>query len=188
MYYYLLSPQDFVLLKSDYISIAKMGLTIIDVLWHIKRHSFSSYFRYFTLVYFRLNPAEILFLKNYEQVMKPIAQALNIQHAETNHSNAYMGYLAPTISILREKLSKKLFITGVKHLVQPLLDGINKRLDRSWKTRRVLLLLFFAIYLSKIGQQIITLLRKVIITKFDCLTIFLFKHSHVFTVLLDWEY
>ena len=67
----------------------------------------------------------ILFLKDYAEVMKPVAQALNILQGETNHSNAYMGYLAPTVTILRDKLSKKLDIPATKPLVQVLLDGID---------------------------------------------------------------
>ena len=56
---------------------------------------------------FRLKPGEIQFLKDYAQVMRPMAQALNILQGEYNHSNAYMGYLEPTIASLKEKLHKK---------------------------------------------------------------------------------
>ena len=88
--------------------------------------------------YFRLKPAEILFLKDYEQVMKPVAQALNILQGETNHSNAYMGYLAPTITILRDKLSKKLDIPAMKPLVQALLNGINRRIETILDDRKII--------------------------------------------------
>ena len=56
---------------------------------------------------YRLKPGEIQFLKDCAQVMKHMAQALNILQGECNHSNAYMGYLAPTIALLKEKLHKK---------------------------------------------------------------------------------
>ena len=41
------------------------------------------------------------FLEQYVFVMKPMAAALNILQSETN---AYMGWLLPTIYILEEKL------------------------------------------------------------------------------------
>ncbi|CAB4044215.1 zinc finger BED domain-containing 1 [Paramuricea clavata] len=69
--------------------------------------------------------------------MKPVAQALNILQGETNHSNAYMGYLAPTITILRDKLSKKLDIPVTKPLVQELLNGIDKRFDSILNDKKI---------------------------------------------------
>ena len=60
-------------------------------------------------------------MKDYAQVMKPMAQALNILQGECNHSNAYMGYLAPIIALLKEKLYKKNAISTVKPLVKALL-------------------------------------------------------------------
>lgn len=86
----------------------------------------------------RLKPAEILFLKDYAQVMKPVAQALNVLQGETNHSNAYMGYLAPTITILRDKLSKKLDIPAMKPLCQALLNGIDTRFELILKDEKVI--------------------------------------------------
>ena len=66
-----------------------------------------------------------MFLNDYAQVMKPVAQALNILPGKTNHSNAFKGYLAPTICILRDKLSKTLDIPTMKLLVQALLNCVN---------------------------------------------------------------
>jgi hypothetical protein len=60
--------------------------------------------------------------------MKPVAQSLNILQGENNHSNAYMGYLAPTISLLKEKLlQRRSSTTGLEPLVDALLSGIDKR-------------------------------------------------------------
>ena len=92
----------------------------------------------FVFVLFRFKPAEILFLKDYTQVMKPVAQALNILQGETNHSNAFMGYLAPTISILKDKLSKKLDIPAMKPLVQALLNGINNRFEAMLNDEKII--------------------------------------------------
>ena len=75
----------------------------------------------------RLKPGEIQFLNDYAQVMKPMAQALNILQRESNHSNAYMGYLAPTIAFLKDKLHKKNAISSVKPLVKALLNGTDER-------------------------------------------------------------
>ncbi|CAB4039898.1 zinc finger BED domain-containing 1-like, partial [Paramuricea clavata] len=86
----------------------------------------------------KFKPAEISFLNHYVEVMKPVAQALNILQGETNHSNAYMGYLAPTITILRDKLSKKLDIPVTKPLVQELLNGIDKRFDSILKDKKII--------------------------------------------------
>jgi hypothetical protein len=87
---------------------------------------------------FRLKPGEIQFLKDYAQVMKPMAQALNILQGECNHSNAYMGYLAPTIALLKEKLQKKNGIATVKPLVTALLDGIDKRFDYLFDDEKII--------------------------------------------------
>jgi hypothetical protein len=70
--------------------------------------------------------------------MKPIAQAINILQGETNHSNAYMGYLAPTITVLRDKLSKKLDIPAMKPLVQALLNGIDKQFDSMLNDKKII--------------------------------------------------
>ena len=85
----------------------------------------------------RLKTAEILFPKHYAQVMKPVAQALNVLQGETNRSNAYMGYLASTVTILRDKFSKKLDIPAMKPLVQALLNGIDTRFEMILKDEKV---------------------------------------------------
>ena len=70
--------------------------------------------------------------------MKPVAQALNMLQGETNHSNAYMGYLAPTVTILRGKLSNKLDIPAMKPLVQALLNGIDTRFEIIMKDEKII--------------------------------------------------
>ena len=71
----------------------------------------------------RFKQAEIHFLKDYTCVTKPVAQALN------DHSNAYIGYLAPTIFMVKEKLLKKSSIPSVKPVVNALLSGLHKRFN-----------------------------------------------------------
>jgi len=47
------------------------------------------------------SPTPISFLEEYTSVMKPVVQALNILQSETK---MFMGYLLPTLSILRQSL------------------------------------------------------------------------------------
>ena len=78
----------------------------------------------------RFKQAEVQFLKDYIHVMKPVAQSLDILQGEKNQSNVYMGYLAPTISLLKEKLlERRSSTTGLEPLVDALLSGINKRFN-----------------------------------------------------------
>ena len=78
----------------------------------------------------RFKQAEVQFLKDYIHVMKPVAQSLDILQGEKNHSNVYMGYLAPTISLLKEKLlERRSSTTGLEPLVDALLCGIDKRFN-----------------------------------------------------------
>jgi hypothetical protein len=92
--------------------------------------------------------------------MKPVAQALNILQGETNHSNAYMGYLA-TITMLRDKLSKKLDIPVTKPLVQELLNAIDKRFDSILNDKKIIAAAFFTPNLKKAGLLIVMLLKEV---------------------------
>ena len=70
--------------------------------------------------------------------MKPVAQALDILQGETNDLNAFMGYLAPTISILKDKLSKKLDIPAMKPLMEELLNGIDDRFGSILNDERII--------------------------------------------------
>ena len=49
-----------------------------------------------------------------------------------------MGYLAPTISILRDELSKKLDIPAMKPLIEELLNGISDRFGYILNDERVI--------------------------------------------------
>ena len=75
----------------------------------------------------KLTGIELTFLMEYVAVMKPLAQALNILQSE---SNMFMGYLLPTICILRQKLmAKQATSTTCKPLVAALISGINERFN-----------------------------------------------------------
>jgi len=50
----------------------------------------------------RSTNTEVAFLEEYVRVMKPIANALNILQSETK---MYMGYLLPTICILKKNFT-----------------------------------------------------------------------------------
>ncbi|XP_051800990.1 uncharacterized protein LOC127537594 isoform X1 [Acanthochromis polyacanthus] len=71
------------------------------------------------------NPAELAFLGEYAIVMTPVAQATNILQAETN---AQMGWLLPTITLLSVKLDRvKLQLKYCRPLVDALQEGIKTR-------------------------------------------------------------
>jgi hypothetical protein len=73
----------------------------------------------------RLTAGELAFLTEYVAVMKPVAQALNIMQAE---KNMFLGYLLPTITVLRDKLvSKRASVTMCAPLVSALIDGTDNR-------------------------------------------------------------
>ena len=76
---------------------------------------------------FRLKPTETRFLADYRDVMKPMAQALDILQAE---KKAYMGYLLPTLTMLQEKLRARREVTQTcGPLVDALLAGIARRFE-----------------------------------------------------------
>ena len=94
--------------------------------------------RFLSLFRCRLKPGEIHFLKDYAEVMKPVAQALNILEGE-NQSNAYMGYLAPTISLLKKKLHKKnVTIPSLKPLFNALRAGLDKRFSYVFDDEKII--------------------------------------------------
>ena len=74
-----------------------------------------------------ITPNEELFLKEYVVVMKPIKDALDVLQ---NEKNVGMGYLLPTIDLLRDKLTSltgDTSITICQPLVNTLLDAIHFR-------------------------------------------------------------
>ena len=75
-----------------------------------------------TVICFRLKPTETCFLAEYRDVMKPLAQALDILQAE---KKAYMGHLLPTLTI--QKLwARREVIHTCGPLVDTLLAGIAR--------------------------------------------------------------
>ena len=75
----------------------------------------------------RFTDAETSFLAEYTSVMKPVAQALNILQSE---SKMFMGYLLPTVSILRQTLlEKQTAAHACGPLITALIDGIDRRFD-----------------------------------------------------------
>lgn len=73
----------------------------------------------------KFTPAEKEFLEDYAVAMKPVTQALNILQSE---AKMYMGYLLPTICILREKLvSLQTTRSSCLPLVAAVLAGIDDR-------------------------------------------------------------
>ena len=78
----------------------------------------------------RFSDAEVAFLNEYVSVMKPVAQALNILQSD---SKMYMGYLLPTLSALKDKLTgRQPSATVCKPLLTALLNGINRRFADSF--------------------------------------------------------
>jgi len=72
----------------------------------------------------RFTAAEVKFLEEYLSVMKPVTQALNILQSE---GKMFMGFLLPTISILREKLSN---LQATANTCIPLVNAVLAGIDR----------------------------------------------------------
>ena len=73
----------------------------------------------------KLTGLELTLLMEYITAIKLLAQALNILQSE---SNMFMGYLLPTVCILRQKLvTKQATSTVCKPLIPALLTGIGER-------------------------------------------------------------
>jgi len=72
----------------------------------------------------RFTDAEVAFLTEYVAVMKPVAQTLNSLQSETK---MFMGYLLPTIMILKDKLQHKCTSAVV---CKPLINALNSGIDR----------------------------------------------------------
>ena len=73
----------------------------------------------------RFTPVEIAFLTEYAKTMRPVAKALDVLQGETN---VHMGWLVPTITLLKAKLQH--FCISSKFcgpLIDALLAGIEKR-------------------------------------------------------------
>ncbi len=80
---------------------------------------------------------ETTFIKEYCDLMKPVAQALDILQGD---KHAYLGYLLPTISLLKKKLQEKgSSMQYCKHLADALCRGLDKRFQGQFDDRRALL-------------------------------------------------
>ena len=78
-----------------------------------------------SIICFRLKPAEIRFLREYVDVVQPLAKVLDILQAE---KKAYMGYLVPTLCMLQQKLRDKSDLANsCRSLVEAMLAGISRR-------------------------------------------------------------
>jgi hypothetical protein len=67
-----------------------------------------------------ITPNEELFLKKYVVVIRPVKDALDVLQAEINVG---MGYLLPTLSVLRDKLRSLKDVTSIT-ICQPLVDSL----------------------------------------------------------------
>ena len=65
-----------------------------------------------------------------------MAQSLDILQGEQNHSNAYMGYLAPTVS--QKLVERRSSTTGLEPLIDALLCGIDKRFSSILSDEKVI--------------------------------------------------
>uniref|UniRef100_A0A1I8J7G3 Integrase catalytic domain-containing protein n=1 Tax=Macrostomum lignano TaxID=282301 RepID=A0A1I8J7G3_9PLAT len=81
---------------------------------------------------------DVAFLKEYVNVMKPVAHALDIIQGETY---AYIGILLPTVVVTRSKLESmsQTELEYCSSLVLSLLDGINSRFERQFNNESCVL-------------------------------------------------
>ncbi|PAA77247.1 hypothetical protein BOX15_Mlig016680g1 [Macrostomum lignano] len=81
---------------------------------------------------------DVAFLKEYVNVMKPVAHALDIIQGETY---AYLGILLPTVVVTRSKLESmsQTELEYCSSLVLSLLDGINSRFERQFNNESCVL-------------------------------------------------
>ncbi|XP_064454737.1 uncharacterized protein LOC135366014 [Ornithodoros turicata] len=82
-------------------------------------------------------PRDVLFIKEYCEVMKPVACAIDV----VQRDDVYFGHLLPTITVLKKRLDH-LRMTGLKYctpLVEALLEGIRSRFDHLYDDRDLLL-------------------------------------------------
>ena len=81
--------------------------------------------------------AETTFIGEYCDIMKPVAQALDILQGD---KHAYLGFLLPTITLLKKKLrSKGSGAHYCRELAEALCRGLEKRFDSQLDDKRALL-------------------------------------------------
>jgi hypothetical protein len=85
----------------------------------------------------KFHPQEIEFITEYCLVYKPLVQALDILQGE---ENIHLGYLLPTISILKGKLSQNLLTAkDCKPLIGALLKGLDVRFQHLFDDETLLI-------------------------------------------------
>ncbi|XP_060783091.1 uncharacterized protein LOC132890299 [Neoarius graeffei] len=73
-------------------------------------------------------PVELAFLAEYTKTMTPVAKALDVLQGETN---VQMGWLVPTITILKNKLQNlRISSKFCRPLIDALLSGLEKRFEQ----------------------------------------------------------
>uniref|UniRef100_A0AAV2JKH7 Transposase n=1 Tax=Knipowitschia caucasica TaxID=637954 RepID=A0AAV2JKH7_KNICA len=78
-----------------------------------------------------LSPAEIAFLSEYVKIMCPVAKAIDVLQGETN---VQMGWLIPTITLLKTKLQHlRLSSKCCVPLIDALQSGLQKRFGEMLK-------------------------------------------------------
>ncbi|KAI4897234.1 hypothetical protein NFI96_030188, partial [Prochilodus magdalenae] len=76
----------------------------------------------------RFTPVELAFLAEYAKTMSPVAKALDVLQGETS---VQMGWLVPTITLLRTKLQQlKVASRFCEPLIAALLSGLEKRFGK----------------------------------------------------------
>ncbi|EZA53798.1 hypothetical protein X777_06862, partial [Ooceraea biroi] len=86
----------------------------------------------------RLTENEIKFIEEYCQVMKPVAQALDILQSETG---MYMGYLLPVLKTVKEKLEtlNKSGFTHCQSLIAAVQQGLDKRFSTLFEKKELII-------------------------------------------------
>ncbi len=81
----------------------------------------------FLFYLYRFTPVELAFLTEYAKTLSPVAKALDVLQGETR---VQMGWLAPTITLLRTKLQHLHVASKIcEPLIAALLSGLEKRFD-----------------------------------------------------------
>lgn len=76
----------------------------------------------------RFSPAEIAFLTEYAKTMSPVAKAIDVLQGE---ANVQMGWLVPTITLLKNKLQSLCTTsTYCRPLIDPLQAGLEHRFGK----------------------------------------------------------
>ncbi|XP_069381208.1 E3 SUMO-protein ligase ZBED1-like [Paralichthys olivaceus] len=87
----------------------------------------------------RFKAAELTFIREYVQVMAPLAKALDVLQSDRM---AYTGVLVPTISILVEKMERMKHETNLHHcypLVDAIISGVKQRFGYIFQDARLLI-------------------------------------------------